>query len=79
MYLLIIFVLLFLLKTISFYFLNKNKTLKQSLADSFVFVPKIILQQVAFFGVWSFLLRDYFPIGFQYILGIFIFQAIKKR
>lgn len=73
-YLLIIFILLVILKTTSFYFLNKNKSAIYSLVNTFTFIPKILLQQIAYFGLWFLFLKNYFSIEYDYIVGGLVFS-----
>lgn len=59
---------LFLVKTFTFYKLNKNKTIKESFIDSGIFVPKILLQQILLFYFWYFCLKDYFSKEIQILI-----------
>lgn len=72
---LLLFIILFTLKTITFFYLNSQKTILQSLIDSFVFIPKILVQQIVLLTVWYFLCRNYFTFWNQYIILGFIFAV----
>ena len=62
------------LKTVSFYSLNKNKSIKESITDTLIFVPKILLQQIVLFIFWIFFLKHNFTFSYQILVAGFLFS-----
>lgn len=61
-------------KTISFYLLHKNSSMKESIIDSSIFIPKIALQQLALFLFWLLLLENTFILFYQVLITGFVFS-----
>ena len=65
--------ILIALKTVSFYYLNKNKSISESMNDSLIFIPKIALQQILLFLFWILFLKNNFIFNYQILIAGFLF------
>ncbi len=61
-------------KTMSFYYLNINKSISESVSDSLIFIPKIALQQIILFLFWILLLKNNFVFNYQILITGFLFS-----
>jgi hypothetical protein len=66
--------ILIALKTMSFYYLNKNKSTRESISDSLIFIPNIALQQIILFLFWMLLLKNNFILNYQILIAGFLFS-----
>ena len=58
----------------SFYYLNINKSISESVSDSLIFIPKIALQQIILFLFWILLLKNNFVFNYQILITGFLFS-----
>lgn len=66
--------ILITLKTMSFYYLNKNKSISESVNDSLIFIPKIALQQIILFLFWILFLKNNFIFNYQILIAGLLFS-----